>query len=133
MKQRLGLLQGEKIPAPVQNIVDSAARDAAENTIEIAVIREVERATTRLARATPSASSQSPTTLSDVSLLQDAEDLAARKKALEAAGFSRDEACESSSPRSLLGTGRRGVHSSEGGLARSPERSARRPTPLQPA
>jgi hypothetical protein len=92
MKQRLGLLQGEKIPAPVQNIVDSAARDAAENTIEIAVIREVERATTRLARATPSASSQSPTTLSDVSLLQDAEDLAARKKALEAAGFSRDEA-----------------------------------------
>jgi hypothetical protein len=92
MKQRLGLPQGEKIPAPVQNLVDSAARDAAENTIEIAVIREVEKATTRLARATPSASSQSPTTASDVSLLQDAEELAARKKALEAAGFSGDEA-----------------------------------------
>jgi hypothetical protein len=92
MKQRLGLPQGEKIPAPVQNLVDSAARDAAENTIEIAVIREIEKATTRLARATPSASSQSPTTASDVSLLQDAEELAARKKALEAAGFSGDEA-----------------------------------------
>jgi hypothetical protein len=92
MKQRLGLPAGENIPAPVQDLVDSAARDAAENTIEIAVIREVERATTRMARGTPSASMQSPTALSDVALLQDAEELAARKKALEAAGFSSEEA-----------------------------------------
>jgi hypothetical protein len=92
MKQRLGLLKGEKIPAPVQDLVDSAARDAAENTIEIAVIREVEKATTRMARGSPSARPESPTNISDVPLLQDAEDLAARKKALEAAGFSSDEA-----------------------------------------
>jgi hypothetical protein len=92
MKQRLGLPEGEKIPVPVQDLVDSAARDAAENTMEIAVIREVEKATTRMARGSASARSQSPTDLSDVSLLQDAEELAARKKALEAAGFSGDEA-----------------------------------------
>jgi hypothetical protein len=92
MKQRLGLPKSEKIPAPVQVLVDSAARDAAENAVEIAVIREVEDVTTRLARSSVGASSKSPTNLSDVSLLQDAEELAAKKKALEAAGFSSDEA-----------------------------------------
>lgn len=91
MKQRLGLPEGEKIPVPVQDLVDSAARDAAENTIEIAVIREVEKATTRMARGSPGARSESPANVSDVPLMQDAEDLAARKKALEAAGFSSDE------------------------------------------
>jgi hypothetical protein len=92
MKERLGLPEGEKIPAPVQDLVDSAAKDAAENSIEIAVIREVEKAATKLARATPTATSRSPTAPSDVSLLLDAEQLAARKKALEGAGFSSDEA-----------------------------------------
>jgi hypothetical protein len=94
MKQRLGLTESEKIPAPIQDLVDSAARDAAENAVEIAVIREVEDVTTRLARASPgrSGGSTSPTTFSDVSLLQDAEQLAAKKKALEGAGFSNEEA-----------------------------------------
>jgi hypothetical protein len=95
MKQRLGLSESEQIPAPIQDLVDSAARDAAENAVGIAVIREVEDVTTRLARGSspgPYGRSKSPTNLSDVSLLQDAEQLAAKKKALEAAGFSSDEA-----------------------------------------
>lgn len=92
MKQRLGLSESETIPAPIQDLVDAAARDAAENAVEIAVIREVEDVTTRLARGSPGTRSKSPTNLSDVSLLQDAEELAAKKKALEAAGFSSDEA-----------------------------------------
>lgn len=93
MKQRLGLAESERIPAPVQDLVDSAARDAAENAVEIAVIREVEDVTTRLARGPGrSDGSKSPTTSSDVSLLKEAEQLAAKKKALEAAGFSSDEA-----------------------------------------
>src|SRR5215211_5903769 len=91
MKQRLGLSESETIPAPIQDLVDAAARDAAENAVEIAVIREVEDVTTRLARGSPGTRSKSPTNLSDVSLLQDAEELAAKKKALEAAGFSSDE------------------------------------------
>ncbi len=94
MKQRLGLTQSETIPAAIQDLVDSAARDAAKNAVEIAVIREVEDVTTRLARGAPgnSGGSKSPTTFSDVSLLQDAEQLAAKKKALEGAGFSNEEA-----------------------------------------
>jgi hypothetical protein len=94
MKQRLGLTESETIPAAIQDLVDSAARDAAKNAVEIAVIREVEDVTTRLARGAPgnSGGSKSPTTFSDVSLLQDAEQLAAKKKALEGAGFSNEEA-----------------------------------------
>ncbi len=94
MKQRLGLPESEKIPAPIQDLIDSAARGAAENAVEIAVIREVEDVTTRLARGSPERSgrSKSPTTFSDVSLLQDAEQLAAKKKALEGAGFSNEQA-----------------------------------------
>lgn len=94
MKERLGLPESEKIPGPIQDLVDSAARDVAENAVEIAVIREVEDVATRLARGSLDRSerSESPTTFSDVSLLQDAEQLAATKKALEAAGFSSEEA-----------------------------------------
>jgi hypothetical protein len=94
MKQRLGLAKSENVPAPIQDLVDSAARDAAENAVEIAVIREVEEVTTRLARVSHGRNegSKSPTASSDVSLLREAEQLAAKKKALEAAGFSSDEA-----------------------------------------
>jgi hypothetical protein len=94
MKQRLGLAESEKIPAPIQDLVDTAARDAAENAVGIAVIREVEDVTMRLARGSPerSGASRSPTTFSDVALLQSAEQLAAKKKALEGAGFSNEEA-----------------------------------------
>jgi hypothetical protein len=94
MKQRLGLAKSENVPAPIQDLVDSAARDAAENAVEIAVIREVEEVTTRLARVSSGRNdgSKSPTASSDVSLLREAEQLAAKKKALEAAGFSSDEA-----------------------------------------
>ena len=85
MKQRLGLAESEPIPAPIQDLVDSAARDAAENAVEIAVIREVEDVTTRLARGPGrSDGSKSPTTSSDVSLLQEAEQLAAKKIQIEA-------------------------------------------------
>jgi hypothetical protein len=94
MKQRLGLDESETIPEPIQDLVDTAARDAAENAVGIAVIREVEDVTTRLARGSPerSGGSKSPTTFSDVALLQNAEQLAAKKKALEGAGFSNEEA-----------------------------------------
>src|SRR5439155_1917475 len=64
MKQRLGLAESEKIPDPIQDLVDTAARDAAENAVGIAVIREVEDVTMRLARGSPerSGGSRSPTT-----------------------------------------------------------------------
>ena len=97
MKQRLGLTESEAIPAPIQELVDSAARDAAENAVEIAVIREVEDVTTRLARGSPgkSGGSKSPTTFSDVSLLQDADNWRPRRRRWKVRASRTKRQCES--------------------------------------
>jgi hypothetical protein len=94
MKQRLGLAETERVPAEVQGLVDSAAREVAESSVAIAVIREVETVAKRLARGSldGTGSQQTVTTFSDLPLLQEAEHLAAKKKALQAAGFSSEEA-----------------------------------------
>jgi hypothetical protein len=94
MKHRLGLAESERVPAEVQDLVDSAAREVAESSVAIAVIREVETVAKRLARSSldGSGGSQSVTPFSDLPLLQEAEYLAAKKKALQAAGFSSEEA-----------------------------------------
>lgn len=93
MKQRLGLAEAEQMPAAIQQLVDAAARDVAENTVEIAVIREVEDVADRMAHGWLGGGSHVPDQLaSELRLLQGAEQLAARKKALEAAGFSPEDA-----------------------------------------
>jgi hypothetical protein len=94
MKQRLGLAENEKIPAEVQEIVDSAAREIAESTVATAVIREVENVARRLRPSSMNASggAQAVTPASDLPLLEEAKYLATRKKALEAMGFSSEEA-----------------------------------------
>jgi hypothetical protein len=94
MKQRLGLAEDEKIPADIQEIVDSAARDIAESTVATAVIREAESVARRLRPTSISASggAQAVTPASDLPLLEEAKYLASRRKDLEAMGFSSEEA-----------------------------------------
>jgi hypothetical protein len=94
MKQRLGLAENEAVPAEIQEIVDSAAREIAESTVATAVIREVENVAKRLrpTSVTASGGAQVVTPASDLPLLEEAKYLATRKKALEAMGFSSEEA-----------------------------------------
>ena len=94
MKQRLGLTESEKVPAEIQGIVDSAAREIAESSISNAVIQEVEHAAKGKGPAVVGTGGGvlAGATASDRPLLQEAEYLAAKKKALQAAGFSSEEA-----------------------------------------
>jgi hypothetical protein len=94
MKQRLGLAENEQIPPEIQEIVDSAAREIAESTVATAVTREVENVARRLRPSSINASggAQAVTPASDLPLLEEAKYLATRKKALEAMGFSSEEA-----------------------------------------
>lgn len=89
VKRRLGLSENEAVPAHIQGLVDSAAHEVAENSVATAVVREVTKLRPSLggnAGADPARAS------SDLALLQEAEHLAAKKKALRVAGFSNDEA-----------------------------------------
>jgi hypothetical protein len=89
VKRRLGLSENEPVPAHIQGLVDSAAHEVAENSVATAVVREVTKLRPSLggnAGADPARAS------SDLALLQEAEHLAAKKKALRVAGFSNDEA-----------------------------------------
>lgn len=90
VRRRLGLGARETIPTDVQELVDAAAHQLAENSVATAIFREV----TRLAPQPLSAHSGSSAvgTPSDQELLRDAERLAARRKALRIAGFTDDEA-----------------------------------------
>ena len=94
MKQRLGLTESEKVPAEIQGIVDAAAREIAESSISNAVIQEVEHAAKGKGPAAVGTGGGvlAGATASDRPLLQEAEYLAAKKKALQAAGFSSEEA-----------------------------------------
>jgi hypothetical protein len=89
IRERLALSDRDAIPDAIQDLVDAAARDVTENAVEIAVIREVEDAA-RYLRG--SASSGAITTPPDLVILQGAENLAVKRKALQGAGFSREEA-----------------------------------------
>jgi hypothetical protein len=89
IRERLDLDDRDAIPEAIQNLVDTAARDVTQNAIEIAVIREVKEA----ARSLRSwSSSGAITTPADLVLLQGAENLAVKRRALQGAGFSREEA-----------------------------------------
>ena len=90
VKQRLGLREGEQVPAEIQGLVDSAAREVAGGAVESTLVQEVARlrpvALSGDARSAPRRGVSYP------ALLQEAAHLAAKKKALQVAGFSSDEA-----------------------------------------
>jgi hypothetical protein len=90
MRRRLGLEESDKVPAEVQGRVDSAVREVAESAMATGVMRELENATTRLSGSWP----RDKVVEADAKLLAEAEYLAAKKKALQAAGFSNDEAMQ---------------------------------------
>jgi hypothetical protein len=93
MKRRLGLNERDKVPAEIQGLVDSAAREVAESSMASSVMQEVENVTRRLGRSWPEDQvAEAVTSFSELEVLQEAEYLAAKKKALQAAGFSSDEA-----------------------------------------
>jgi hypothetical protein len=73
VKQRLGLADQDGVPTEVQAFVDAAAREVAESSIANTVIEEVDN-------------------VANQPLLREAEYLAAKKRALQAAGFSSDDA-----------------------------------------
>jgi hypothetical protein len=89
VKRRLGLSENEAVPAHIQGLVDSAAHEVAENSVATAVVREV----TKLRPSFSGNAGGDPARASsDLALLQEAEHLAAKKKALRVAGFSNDDA-----------------------------------------
>jgi len=93
IKRRLGLSEGDRLPDGVQGFVDSAAREVAESSLAISVLREVEAVTKRMDRSRDDRhGTAAVTSYSEMGLLTEAEYLAAKKKALQAAGFSSDEA-----------------------------------------
>jgi hypothetical protein len=93
LKQRLGLGDGDRLPAGVQGLVDSAAHEVAESSLEISVLREVEAVARRMGRIGDRRDgTEAFASHSEMGLLAEAEYLAAKKKALQAAGFSSDEA-----------------------------------------
>ena len=90
VKQRLGLREGEQVPAEIQGLVDSAAREVAGGAVESTLVQEVARL--RPATLSGDARSEQRRGASDPALLQEAARLAAKRKALQVAGFSNDEA-----------------------------------------
>jgi hypothetical protein len=109
MRRQLGLAERARLPDGIKHLIDAAARDIVESALEAAVAREVTGTAERMARsARRGSNSVSPP--SDLSLLEaglslrpsdfsrplleKAKALAANKNALEAAGFSREEAMQ---------------------------------------
>jgi hypothetical protein len=90
VKQRLGLREGEQVPAEIQGLVDSAAREVAGGAVESTLVQEVARL--RPVTLSGDARSEQRRGASDPVLLQEAARLAAKRKALQVAGFSNDEA-----------------------------------------
>jgi hypothetical protein len=95
IKRRLGLEESDKVPAEVQKLVDSAVREVAESAMATGVMRELESAAERLSGSwTRDRVVEAAVTSPDIELLAEAEYLAAKRKALQAAGFSNDEAMQ---------------------------------------
>jgi hypothetical protein len=90
VKQRLGLREGEQVPAEIQGLVDSAAREVAGGAVESTLVQEVARL--RPVTLSGDARGGPRRGASDPALLQEAARLAAKRKALQVAGFSNDEA-----------------------------------------
>src|SRR6266566_444819 len=104
LRRRLGLAERARLPRGIKHLVDAAARDIVESALEVAVTREVTETAKRLAQASRRGT-VSPTP-SDLPLLDEglspfdlprpllveASHLADKKNALEAAGFSSEEA-----------------------------------------
>jgi hypothetical protein len=104
LRRRLGLAERARLPRGIKHLVDAAARDIVESALEVAVTREVTETAKRLAHASRRGT-VSPTP-SDLPLLDEglkpldlprpllveASHLADKKNALEAAGFSSEEA-----------------------------------------
>ena len=109
MRRRLGLAERARLPDGIKPLIDAAAREIVESALEVAVAREVTGTAERMARASRRGSNDDSTP-SDLSLLEAglnlrpsefsrpvlerAKALAANKNALEAAGFSREEAMQ---------------------------------------
>jgi hypothetical protein len=109
MRRRLGLAERARLPDGIKHLVDAAARDIVGSALEVAVAREVTGTAARVARSSRSESKDvsTPSGLpllneglrlrsSDFSgpLLEKARALAAEKNALEATGFSSEEAMQ---------------------------------------
>jgi hypothetical protein len=109
IRRQLSLAEGARLPYGIKHLIDVAARDVVESAVEVTVAREVRGAAGRLAR-TLRRGYDEVTTPSDLPLLEEglslrspevpdpllekAKDLAAKKNALEAAGFSSEEAMQ---------------------------------------
>jgi hypothetical protein len=90
VKRRLGLPEDEGVPPDVQRLVDSVATEVVENSVAAALVREIPRLTISF---NGSSGTDGARTSRDLNVaLQEAERLAAKKKALRVAGFSNDEA-----------------------------------------
>jgi hypothetical protein len=93
IKRRLGLGDGDRLPAGVQGLVDSAAHEVAESSLAMSVLREVEAVARRMGQIEDRRDGSAAVARhSKMGLLAEAEYLAGKKKALQAAGFSSDEA-----------------------------------------
>lgn len=107
IRSRLGVTGNRKLPADVQELINSAATVAAESTLETAVIRDVQEASNDLARGSvldrfDSKVADARVGLDHIASSNDvekilkrrAEMLAAKKEALENAGFSEEQAMD---------------------------------------
>jgi hypothetical protein len=107
MRRRLGLAERARLPHGIKHLIETAARDTVESALAVAVGREVTATAKRMVRDSRlrSNDASAPSDLPlldeglsfrsvDVSrpLLERARNLAAEKHALEAAGFSSEEA-----------------------------------------
>jgi hypothetical protein len=107
MRRRLGLAERARLPDGIKHMIETAARETVETALALAVGREVTATAKRMVRDSRSRSNDcsAPSDLPlldeglslrsvDVSrpLLERAKGLAAEKHALEAAGFSSEEA-----------------------------------------
>jgi hypothetical protein len=107
MRKRLGLAEKARLPDGIKHLIEAAAREIVESALEVAVGLEVTATAKRMAHDSRSRSNDAsaPSDLPlldeglrlrsvDVSrpLLEKARGLAAEKNALEAAGFSSEEA-----------------------------------------
>jgi hypothetical protein len=87
VRRRLALAEREAVPAEIQRLVDSAAREVAAGSLATAVVREV----TNL-RSLNGSIGNVDSKPADAAVLREAERLAGKKQALRLAGFSSDEA-----------------------------------------
>lgn len=107
MRARLGVTGRQKLPAEVDALIKSAAAVAAETALETAVVRDIQEATTNVTRG--SVLDRFDVKVADARvgldhiagsndvekiLARRAEMLAAKKAALETAGFTSGEAME---------------------------------------